>query len=290
VREITAALLMLWLVRGLYAEGRAWLDRAIALEPEEDEIQRRLLSSLAVIAYSQGDHAVAVAAADEAAALAMRLVGVTDRFTALKTQAFAAFTKGDLATAEELWEQAFDAAEAADNGVGMSACRLNLAMAANQGGRHDRAEELLGENLPFVRARGQTRCEANTLVSLAETWVYRDRPRDAAPDALGAVRRARQIDDVPLMVYGLDLVAVSAAASGDVEVAATILGATEAAREAMGVGPDEDEQRIRTAALAIIDGADVEAAASRGRGLDLATVLELASSTDDVDPAGEPGP
>ena len=51
---------------------------------------------------------------------------------------------------------------------------------------------------------------------------------------------------------------VGTSARGDVEVAATILGATEAAREAMGVGPDEDEQRIRTAALEIIDGADVE--------------------------------
>ena len=82
VREITAALPLYWLDRDLYAEGRSWLERALALDEAEDDTRRRLLSGLATIAYRQGDHEVAVSASDEAASLAMRLVGVTDRFSA----------------------------------------------------------------------------------------------------------------------------------------------------------------------------------------------------------------
>jgi len=36
----------------------------------------------------------------------------------------------------------------------LSACRLNLAGVANQQGRHNEADDLVAENLPFVRERG----------------------------------------------------------------------------------------------------------------------------------------
>ena len=280
VREITASLPMYWIVRGLYAEARSWLDRALGLDDEEDDTRRRLLSALGTIAYGQGDHAVAVAASDEAASLAMRLGGATERFELLKEQAKAARMSGETETAEKLYQEALDAAIAADNGVGTSACRLTLAYLANKTRRHDRAEALLAENLPFVRARGQTRCEAYTLASLAETSVYRNRPQDAAEQALGGARRASQIDDNPLVAFGLDLFAASAAARGDVRRAATILGATEAAREAMGVVPDEEEEAIRARALERLrrDRRVLEAAWAEGRALDLGSALELAAA------------
>jgi hypothetical protein len=61
--------------------------------------------------------------------------------------------------------------------------------------------------------------------------------------------------------------------------AATILGATEAAREAMGVGPDEDEEAIRARALELLGGDEpaADAAWVEGRGQDLAGALELAA-------------
>ena len=58
-----------------------------------------------------------------------------------------------------------------DNGVGMSACRINLAYIADRTGRHERAEELLSETC-LRASRGQARCEATSLVSLAETLSY----------------------------------------------------------------------------------------------------------------------
>jgi predicted ATPase len=279
VREITASLPMYWIVRGLYTEGRTWLERGLALDDAEDDTRRRLLSALGTIAYAQGDHLAAVAASDEAASVATRLGGATERLDLLREQALAALRKNDLESAEALFRERLAVAIAVDNGVGTSACRLNLASIANKTQRHDRAEALLAENLPFVRSKGQTRCEANTLAQIAETTVYRDRAQDCADEALLGATRALQIRDNPLTAYCLDLFAASAAARGDVRRAATLLAATEAAREGMEVDPDEDEEAVRTRTLELIGGDKgvVEAAWAEGRALDLASALDVAA-------------
>jgi len=281
VREITASLPMYWIVRGLYGEGRAWLERALALGDAEDDTRRRLLSALGTIAYAQGDHETAVAASDEAASLATQLGGATERLELLKEQAFAALRKDDFEAAETLLRERLAVAIAVDNGVGTSSCRLNLAYIANKTRLHDRAAALLAENLPFVRSKGQTRCEAHTLAGIAETTVRRDRPQDCAEEALLGATRALQIRDNPLAVYCLELFAVSAAARGDGRRAVTILAATEAAREAMGVGPDEDEEAIRARALELLgqDATAADAVWAEGRALDIASALELAATT-----------
>jgi len=291
VREITAALPLYWLDRDLYAEGRSWLERALALDEAEDDTRRRLLSGLATIAYRQGDHEVAVSASDETASLAMRLAGVTDRFQLLRDQARAAGMKGELEAAERLWREALDAAIDADNGVGISACRLNLVDLANTAQRHEHAEALAGENLPFVRARGQTRCEAYTLSALAETRVYRGHPADAAEDAVAGARRATQIGNNSLTAFCLDLAAAAAAARGEPHRSAKILGATEAAREAMGAPPNEQEEAIRARALELLgrDASGVEDAWAEGRALDLESALDLATAGLVVEGRGQKG-
>lgn len=58
-----------------------------------------------------------------------------------------------------------------------------------------------------------------------------------------------------------------------------LLGATEAARESMGVAPDEEEETIRARALERMRGDNgLEAARTEGRALDLESALELAKA------------
>ena len=279
-REITTALPMYWIVRGLYTEGRSWLERALTLSDDEDHERMRLLSALGTIAYAQGDLATAIAASDEAAALASKLCGATERIDLLREQAFSALMKGELDVAKALFVERLDVAIAAENGVATSSCRLNLASIANQSQGYDRAEELLNENLPFVRSKGQARCEAHTLAGLAETAIYRNRSEEGADDASLGATRAFEIDDRPLAVYCLDLVAVSAAARGDARRAALLLAATEAAREAMDVECDDDEQAIRARALAGVDEGTVSELWPEGRALELEEALQLARGLD----------
>jgi predicted ATPase/class 3 adenylate cyclase len=280
VRSITVALPMYWIMRDRYAEARAWLERALAASDVEDETRVRLLLAAATMAYRQGDHPVAIAASDEAAALTMRLGGVADRFQDLKLRAGRALETDKLDEAEVLYRQAFDAAVEVDNGVGMSSCRLGLATIANQTGRHEGADSLLQENLPFVRGRGQSRCEAFTLMALAETAVFRRLPEPAAEWATSGARRALGFGEESLAAYCLDVAAAALAEEGERDRAAAILGSTERARERLGMALDEEEKAMRDRALAamqpVLDGAELERAVAGGRDLDLALALELA--------------
>jgi predicted ATPase len=282
LRSIVAALPMYWLMRGRLAEARSWLERALDAEPDEDELRARLLSGFATVVALQGDHVAAVTASDEAAALATRLGGATDRLDALRAQAAAAWRKGDRSHAEDLYEEMFRVAVAVDNGVSTSSCRINLATIAIETDRPERAESLLRENLPFVLARGQSRCEANTLALLAETSLRLGRAEEVTdPAGTGAVRAA-QIGDEPLLVYCAELVAAAAAGGGDARRAALILGAADAARRVMEAEPDDQEAFIRTwteeRLLGSLEPPAIEAAREEGERLDLRSLVTSGSA------------
>ena len=279
VRRITNALPMYWIVRGLHREARAWLERAISLDDTHDELSRRLHGALATIAYSMGDHPAAVEAADTAALLSAELAGTGEQSAALRDRALAAMVRGDYATAETLFLERLEVAKAAGNGVGTSACRINLALIANRMTRHDRARDLLEENLPFVRARGQSRCEATTLAGLAETAVYAGRPDDIPDAALSAAHLAIGIRDPQLALFALDTLAAAAAADNDAR-AATLLGGTEAVRQRLDLTLDPDEEPVRTAAMDLL-GPDPDAyrsAWAEGATLDLPALLDVAGA------------
>ena len=282
VRALSAAMPTYWIMRGRLREGRRWLEQALNLGGEEDDVTRRLLAGLASIAYAQGDYHTAVTASDQAAALAGRLGGMTERFAELDGRARAAFLHGDLETAQGLFEEAFQTASDSDNGVGMSGSRLYLAEIANLTGRHARAEVLLNENLPFVRSRGQVRCEASTLGALAHTSWHLGRPRAAAEGAVAGGMLAPRIGDDILLAFCLESYARAVAELGEPERAAQILGSCEAARDEVGAGLDAHEVADHEGLVDRLTGdlgeSTFKGLRMEGQSLDLASALALADS------------
>ena len=153
-----------------------------------------------------------------------------------------------------------------------------MAVIANKTSRHERARNLLEENLPFVRARGQTRCEATTLSGLAETSLYLGRPDDGVEAAFSAARMALEIRDHPLALFSLETLA--AAIATDDPRAATLLGGTEAARQRLDLAPDPEEAAVIALAVQRLgpDSATYRHAWSAGAALDLQDLLEVASA------------
>ena len=279
VREVSAALFMYWVDRGSLTEARSWLERALTLDGARDLTRMRVLSSLATIAYMQGDHLAAVEASDAAGELAMELAGVGERFEELDTLADAALMREDWAVAEQLLEEALAEAEAANNGVGMSACRLGLADLAMNGNRLTRAEELLDENLPFVRSRGQTRCEGFTLLHLSRNAALQGAAAVASDHAVGGARRATQIKANRLLIACLERYAAVAPDVGAAREAALVLGATEAARAELDLAPAGNTVALRGDAVARaraeLGDEALQAALFEGRSLGLSEALAL---------------
>ena len=242
-------------------------------------MRRRLFSGLAVLAYMHGDYAAATVAADAASDLATRLGPQVGRYTGLREKARAAMMHDDFAAAEPLYVEMLDAARDDDNGVAMSSCRINLAYIANRTGRHERAEELLAENLPFVRSRGQARCEATSLVSLAETLSYLERPAEAVDYAVAAAEVAPRAADPLLIVENLRWYGIAAARLGEAERTARILGVCEQAEKEMGAPLEPHEVLLREELLAALrhDLTDegLEAERTLGRTLGLAAGTQL---------------
>jgi hypothetical protein len=181
--------------------------------------------------------------------------------------------RDDFATAEPLYEELLVLARADDNGVRTSACRINLAFIANRTGRHERAEELMAENLPFVRSRGQARCEASTLVALAETMTYLDRPTEAIEYAVVGAEVAPRAADPLLVVEDLRWYAAATTRLGQAEEAAVLLGACEAAEAELEVALEPFEVELRERLVSslrdALPDATLEEARARGRQLDL---------------------
>jgi predicted ATPase/class 3 adenylate cyclase len=271
VRGIAASLPMFWVMRGQVAEGRRWIEQALAIDPSEDVTRRRLYSGLGVLSYMQGDYAAATVAGDEAAALAIQLGPAEGRFVALKEKARAAMLHDDLQAAEALFEEALVAATDDDNGVGMSSCRINLAFIANRTGRHERARQLLADNLPFVRSRGQARCEATSLVSLAETSTYLRQPAQAIDFAVAAAEVAPRAADALLMVENMRWYGLAAASLGEHERTARLLGVCEQAEEERDAPLEPFEEDLRQQLLAALRHALTEerldASRAEGRAL-----------------------
>jgi hypothetical protein len=98
--------------------------------------------------------------------------------------------------------------------------------------------------------------------------------------ALDGDRLSLLIRDGPTAADCLDLWAVGAAKRGDTAGAATILGATEAARESMGAQPDDDEAAVRDEALSFISqpGAALDEEWTSGRSLDLEAAFARAAA------------
>ena len=282
VRGVTATLHLYWIDRGLLAEARAWLDRALALDAAEDVTRRRLLSALGTIAYVQGDHLTAVAASDEAGTLAMKLAGVTERYERLDAMADAALAKEDFRAAEELLGDAHQAATQSNNGVGMSATRLGLASLAMQDGRFERAADLLGENLTFVRGRGQTRCEGFTLAGFSRLALLREQAREASEYALTGAERATQISAKGLLIICLERFARGAAELGEGRRAALLLGAVDAVRTTMGMEASKEALAFRAETLERVrrefGQQELEAALAEGLGYDLDAAYRLATA------------
>jgi predicted ATPase len=231
--RLTVAPRTYWINFGGLAEGRAWLDRALALvDAAPAPLRAAVLQTAALIANFQGDDERAGALAEQSRALFRAQGDAAGEFDALYVLADAAFGWGELARSRALLEDAIRLARSLGEPV-RTAFALKLdGLVALLGGDAATGERLLHEAIALFRGAGCGFGAALALSELgeialargeharaAELWRERLNLRWHVWEFRGAVERLAEI----------------AVACGEHERAARLLGAAEVLRERLGV-------------------------------------------------------
>ncbi len=283
VLHLAAALGRFWHGHGHIREGRKWLERALGGAQAGPTLPRaQALVELGQLLYVQGERARGEDLLDESIAL---LRGHADAITvcgALVWKGWIAIEREDFDRAEGLLEAALGtAATIPDPAVAAAAKRRTLAIlgvVAHGRGDLETARARYEEVLRACRAHGDVLGVIRSLRDLGD--IARDRSDHAG--AVGYYRDSLALlgeqGDPRVVVDALDGSALAAAAWGQPERAALLLGAAEAAREQLGVAvvlPADRAARERAVAMvrAALGEPGLRAAWSAGRGHPLATAI-----------------
>jgi non-specific serine/threonine protein kinase len=235
VLELGAMLLWFWVKRGLFAEGRQWLERPLALERDAAPRQRaKAMVAISHMMYFSGDFDSAVVVLDELLALGRTS---NDLYAIGWALAFRSISLIDLGAFDEAERRASEAqrvaAESGDQWVEGLALMFR-ALAAHFNNQCDRADRLYDECLARARQTGDKLLLSNALGNLASLRVMQGHHRDAKKLGAEAIKYSEALADYRGMAWSLEPVAAVAAAEGDADRAARLWGASDSLLERVG--------------------------------------------------------
>jgi predicted ATPase/DNA-binding SARP family transcriptional activator len=288
--RLAVALGPYWNTRSLYAEGRQWLEEALARSADAPAVLRSSGYCWASFQATFGG------AYDEAMRLgeqAVRLGRVAGDHRALTdslmAHGFAAIQSGELSIAEGILEECVERCRAADDPDGLVKALSFLAEVALNQGAFDRAAAVTEESIALARARGEEFFLTYTLENLARAQFCRgELPRAVALWTEGLQLSLRWHDKRVIAFY-LEGFAGAAAALGRMVRAARLAGAAHATRQevASPLSPPEAAivERFLAPARRQLDGDSWSRAWGEGMRLSfeeaIAEALQEASDAED---------
>jgi non-specific serine/threonine protein kinase len=145
ILRMGAALSLYWQTRGLVAEGRAWLETALARSGGPAWDRAVALNVVGQLAWTQQDLDRAESALSEALAFWQPTGNKLHTARSLQFLGLVAWARGDIPKMVELTEQARQLYVAWSGNIGIGTCSLVLAIVAAGAGEYDRARALLKE-------------------------------------------------------------------------------------------------------------------------------------------------
>ena len=296
---LASELARFWLVLGTVGEGRAWLDRAVALEGLGDSPTR--IAAL----YWAADLAVLHNGLDRARTLASQALdlarGIGDRrgeAMALRALGMVAQCEGALEEAQSLMERA--CAQFAELGerVWQGIVLRDLGIIAGQLDDHDRAREYHQEGLALWREMDHPWGVPASLRNLADEALVRGDIVTAAAYYRESLERWSHLREKIHLGGCLFGVARVALATGQPAQAARLVGAMEAVNDSLGTahppGRREALVEVEARARAALGDAGWNEAWEAGRALPLAgavaEAIRLASAPTDPASTTTAGP
>jgi non-specific serine/threonine protein kinase len=278
--ELAGALFWFWTKRGLYEEGKLWLDQALAVGHVAGTLRARVLIGLAHMHTFRGRHVEVGTLATEALSLGRKDDDEWVVSFALFLQGLAAFELGEH---EQAGARALEAREAVTtSGEELQHCGplLILANIAVLNGDHDRAQQLYDESIAVCRRGGDSWGLSILLSASAGLRIVRQDFDQARAQASEAMALCQELEDPRGIAWSLDVFAGLLAAGGHADGAARLWGASDGLLESVGgslvptIGWIRDRyfEPVKTS----LGGAAFEAARAEGRAMPIVHAIELA--------------
>jgi non-specific serine/threonine protein kinase len=245
--RMAGALVPFWAVRGHAAEALDRLDGALERAgPGDTREHAHALAGASVMSWMRGDHARSAALAEQALAVYRALDDNPGMVRALANLGYGAQHAGDLDRARALYEECLEVARAGTSRRGVTVA-LNCLTELELGARHlARARRVGEEGLALAREIADTESTAIALMNLGYVAVLERRLDGARPLLREAAELFYALGDLEVTSQALD--GLAAAHADEPALAARLLGAAAALRDAVG-GAHDFEPQVRRRAM-----------------------------------------
>ncbi|GGK88068.1 LuxR family transcriptional regulator [Sphaerisporangium melleum] len=232
--RMAAALWWYWMLRAV-RDGRRWLDRALALDPEPTPERAKALWVDGWVAIGQGDVEHALRALHESAGLARRLGDDTTLARATQWIGTAMWIQDRLPEAVTHLTRAMEHYRSTGERTSISTvvdCQLGMVVALL--GDVRRGVSLCEETVRLCAERGECWTRSWALWNLAVTWWSQGDLRRADKYARESLRVKRRITDRHGIPFCMEFLAWIAMTRGDAAHAALMLGMSDKMWEPIG--------------------------------------------------------
>jgi predicted ATPase len=233
--ELAGALFWFWTKRGLFEEGKSWLERALAVAARAPApLRARALIGLAHMHHFQGRHVEERACAAEALSLGREEGDMWVVAFALFLEGLTAFELGDHEQAAARSLEARDAANVSGEEIHHGGPLMILGNIAVSKGDHDRAQQLYDESIEVHRRAGETWGLGILLSVAAGLRIVRQDFDEARAQASEAMSLCEALEDPRGIAWSLDVCAGLLAAGGHADGAARLWGASDGLLHSVG--------------------------------------------------------
>ncbi|KXF50719.1 protein kinase [Rhodococcus sp. SC4] len=293
--RIAAALHLFWSARGLFGEGRHWLDRLLASQTGQPTVERvKALHADSALAELQGDLHAETTLVAQAHALTETSTDPDAHAFIARADGFLALTTGDLPRACSHLERALELIGSGEDTPTISVLLL-LGLAHDQRGETKPAIECYERILAITEARGETIYRSYALRAKAIAMWRRGDHSGAVRPLEQALQLTRRVGDPRTTASCLEVLAWIVAEGQDDHRAVVLMGAAEQLVRSVGSFTvwfpdllDNHENCVRSTRRTLGDRR-FEKAWAEGQALDLdaavAYVLKEPSNTSSAAPS-----
>jgi predicted ATPase len=241
--RIVVGIRRFWQIHGYLAEGRTALESALAAASEKpSELRASALNMAGILAGEQGEFDAARARFEAALADARASGSTRVISSALVNLGNLAFFGGELEVARDLYKESIEHFVSLGDTRGQALAKENVGLMALTAGDVPEGVTWLTEALELAREVGDDREIGAASRSLAAAMIELGDGAQATSLLAESLALARELGEPHGIAVCLDTFAGLAATGGEVERAATLFGASDAARASIGAQRQPDHQ------------------------------------------------